>query len=64
MRRCGRRQEGKKEEKETMKHSVVLFIPYPKITLSEAVAMLSEEGSEGYMDGDLEAVVVRKEEIV
>ena len=41
---------------------IVLFIPYPKITLSEAVAMLSEEGSEGYFDGDIEAVVIQKEE--
>jgi len=39
---------------------VVLFIPYSAISLSEAIAMLEEEGSEGYMDGDLEAVVVRK----
>ena len=40
---------------------VVLFIPYPKITLEEAIAMLEEDGTEGYMDGDLEAVVVKKE---
>ena len=47
-----------------MKHSVVLFVPYSKVLVEEAIAMLEEEGSEGYMDGDLEAVVVRKEEIV
>jgi len=47
-----------------MRHSVVLFVPYSAITLEEALAMLEEEGAEGYMDGDLEAVVVRKEEIV
>jgi len=45
-----------------MKHSVVLLVPYSAVTLEEAIAMLEEEGTEGYMDGDLEAVVIRKEE--
>lgn len=43
------------------KFGVVLFVPYSKITPSEAIAMLDEEGTEGYMDGDLKAVVVQKE---
>jgi len=40
---------------------VVSFVPYPKITLEEAIAMLNEEGTEGYMNVNLGAVVVRKE---
>lgn len=39
----------------------VLFVPYSAITLTDAIAMLSEERTEGHFDSGLEAVVVLKE---